>query len=78
MHKKSIHFRAAGATYGHVVKCTVLLSSMSDFSAVNAVYAEFFSRPREPARAAYACAGLPKGALVEIEAVAVVGDVIDE
>ena len=51
---------------------------MADFAAVNAVYAEFFTRPREPARAAYEVAGLPKGALVEIEAIAVVGDIVDE
>lgn len=70
--------KAAGASHASVVKATVLLADMSDFAKVNEVYAEFFKGPGEPARAAYQVAGLPKGAAVEIEAVAVVGDVKDE
>lgn len=61
---------AAGADMAHVVKTTVLLQDMADFSAMNEVYAEYFSEPY-PARAAFQVAKLPKGALVEIEAVAV-------
>ena len=53
-----------------VVKTTVLLKSMDDFAAMNAVYETFFSAPY-PARAAYEVVRLPKDALVEIEAVAV-------
>lgn len=59
----------AGFSCADVVKTTVLLSDMGDFAAMNAVYAEFFSEPF-PARAAFAVKTLPKGALVEIEAIA--------
>lgn len=60
----------AGYTTADVVKTTVLLANMGDFAAMNAVYAEFFTVPC-PARAAFAVKDLPKGALVEIEAIAV-------
>ena len=63
---------AAGADMAHVVKTTVLLQDMADFAAMNEVYAEYFTEPY-PARAAFQVAKLPKGALVEIEAVAVTG-----
>lgn len=53
-----------------VVKTTVLLADLADFEAVNAVYARHFCGSVLPARAAFQVAGLPKGALVEIEAVA--------
>ncbi|HIU78041.1 MAG TPA: RidA family protein [Candidatus Avilachnospira avicola] len=53
-----------------VVKTTVLLADMDDFAAMNKVYAEYFTEPF-PARAAFEVAALPKGAKVEIEAVAV-------
>ena len=52
------------------VKVTVLLADISNFAAVNEVYAEFFQAPY-PARSAFAVAALPKGANVEIEAIAV-------
>lgn len=55
----------------HVVKTTVFLKNMSDFGAMNEVYAEFFTPPY-PARSAVAVAALPKDVAVEIEAVAVV------
>ena len=61
---------SAGATMADVVKTTVLLSDIADFAAMNGVYAEFFAEPF-PARAAFQVAALPKGAKVEIEAVAV-------
>lgn len=61
---------AAGTDMSHVVKTTVLLSDINNFTAMNEVYAEFFTEPY-PARAAFQAAALPKGALVEIEAVAV-------
>ena len=60
----------AGMTMQQVVKVTVLMTDMSDFAAVNEVYAEFFSAPY-PARSAFAVAALPKGGALEIEAVAV-------
>lgn len=58
-----------GFSLSDVVKTTVLLADMGDFAAMNAVYAQFFSEPF-PARAAFAVKQLPKGALVEIEAIA--------
>ena len=61
---------AAGTDMNHVVKTTVLLADINDFAAMNEVYAEFFAEPF-PARAAFQVAAIPKGALVEIEAVAV-------
>ena len=61
---------AAGASMADVVKTTVLLNDIADFAAMNEVYAEFFTEPY-PARAAFQAAGIPKGALVEIECVAV-------
>jgi 2-iminobutanoate/2-iminopropanoate deaminase len=59
----------AGLTLGNVVKTTVFMADMNDFSDMNAVYAEFFTEPY-PARSAVAVKTLPKGALVEIEVVA--------
>lgn len=59
----------AGYTCADVAKTTVLLADIADFAAMNAVYAEFFTAPC-PARAAFAVKDLPKGALVEIEAIA--------
>jgi 2-iminobutanoate/2-iminopropanoate deaminase len=61
----------AGSTMGHVVKTTVFLKEMIDFSKMNAVYAEFFGE-NPPARSTIAVAGLPKGGLVEIEVIALV------
>ena len=60
---------AAGLTYNDVVKTTVLLADMADFSAMNAVYARFFTQDK-PARVCFQAAALPKNALVEIDAVA--------
>ncbi len=62
--------KAAGTDLSHVVKTTVFLANMDDFAAMNEVYAELFSQPY-PARSAVAVKQLPKGALVEIEVVAV-------
>lgn len=58
-----------GLTMANVVKTTVLLKNISDFSAMNEVYASFFESDC-PARAAFEVAALPKAALVEIEAIA--------
>jgi 2-iminobutanoate/2-iminopropanoate deaminase len=60
---------AAGATLADVVKTTIFLADMGDFAAVNAIYARFMPDP-PPARSTVAISGLPKGALVEIEAIA--------
>src|SRR5450759_1118905 len=60
---------AAGATWGEVVKTTVFLADITDFTAVNAVYATFMPDP-PPARSTFAVGALPKGGRIEIEAVA--------
>jgi len=59
----------AGLEMGNIVKVTVLLSDINNFGAVNEVYSEFFTAPY-PARSAFAVAALPKGAEIEIEAIA--------
>ena len=60
----------AGYSYDDVAKTTVLLADIADFGAMNAVYAEYFTGDK-PARICYEVAALPKGALVEIDCVAV-------
>ncbi len=62
--------KEAGMDMSNVVKTTVLLADIGDFNSMNEVYAKFFSGAC-PARAAFQAAAIPKGALVEIEAVAV-------
>jgi len=62
---------AAGASFDHVVKTTIYLADLADFGAVNEIYGGCFRQP-PPARATLQVAGLPKGALVEIDAIAVV------
>jgi len=60
---------AAGSSLGRVIKTTVFLADMAEFAAMNEVYQEAFGSAR-PARATVQVAGLPRGARVEIEAVA--------
>lgn len=62
--------KAAGIDLTHVVKTTVFLSDMANFAAMNEVYSTFFKEPF-PARSAVAVKELPKGALVEVECIAV-------
>ena len=64
---------AAGSGFDRVVKTTVFLTDMANFAAMNAIYAEFFPE-NPPARSTIAVAGLPKGGLVEIEAIALTAD----
>ncbi len=61
---------ASDAGLAYVVKTTVFLIDMNDFAKMNAIYAEFFPKD-PPARSTVAVAALPKGARVEIEAIAV-------
>jgi 2-iminobutanoate/2-iminopropanoate deaminase len=61
---------AAGAGFHHVVRCTIYLADLADFAKVNEVYARHFPRD-PPARATVQVAALPRGARVEIDAVAV-------
>lgn len=60
----------AGLGFEDIVKTTVLLDDIANFGAMNAVYAEYFNLGSYPARVCYQVAALPKGAKVEIEAIA--------
>ncbi len=59
----------AGGSMASIVKCTVLLQSMDDFKAMNGIYAGYFESD-PPARVAFEVGALPLGAMVEIEAIA--------
>lgn len=63
---------AAGSSLDQVVKTTVFLQDMNDFSQMNEVYASYF-RPPYPARSTIQVARLPRDARIEIEAIALVG-----
>ena len=58
-----------GLTLNNVVKCTVILSTMDDFSAFNEVYSKYFTK--KPARTTFAASGLARNAKVEIDVIAV-------
>ena len=60
----------AGYTYQNVIKSTCLLSDMANFATMNEIYGRYYTE-NPPARAAFAVAGLPMGALIEIETIAV-------
>ena len=62
----------AGCTFDNVVKVTAYLTNMDDFAEFNGVYGEFFTN-EPPARATVGVSGLPKGARVEVECIAVTG-----
>jgi len=61
---------AAGSTVDDTIKTTVFLADMADFPELNTIYAEYFGEDNAPARSTVQVAALPKGALVEIEAIA--------
>jgi len=65
--------KAAGTSLEHVVKTTVFLADMKEFTVMNEVYAQYF-KGETPARATVAAAGLPRDARVEIEAVALISE----
>lgn len=69
MENISAVLRAAGTDLDRVVKTTIFLADMDDFATVNGIYAQYFAQ-EPPARSTVAVAGLPLGALVEIETVA--------
>ena len=73
LHNLSAVLEAAGSSLGQVVKTTVFLVAMADFTAMNEVYGEFFASD-PPARSTIAVAELPRNARVEIEAVALRSD----
>ncbi|RYH32019.1 reactive intermediate/imine deaminase [archaeon] len=60
----------AGSDLSKVVKCTVLLMDIKDFAVINPLYGEYFPE-NPPARATFAVAGLPGGALIEIDCIAI-------
>jgi 2-iminobutanoate/2-iminopropanoate deaminase len=62
---------AGGSSLEQVIKCTVFLMDMADFAAMNEVYGRFFPQ-NPPARSTVQVSGLPLGARVEIEAIALV------
>lgn len=64
---------AAGSSAGRVVRTTVFLADLDDFARVNGIYAEVFGHGVAPARACVQAAALPKGALVEIDCIALAG-----
>ncbi|MBF0422939.1 MAG: RutC protein [Magnetococcales bacterium] len=64
--------RAAGADYGRLIKTTLYLVNMSDFSEVNAIYSLYVQQPY-PARATLGVSSLPKGSLVALEGIAWLG-----
>jgi 2-iminobutanoate/2-iminopropanoate deaminase len=64
---------AAGCTFADVVKTTIFLADINDFTAVNEVYARFMADP-PPARSTFSVGELPKGGRIEIEAIALKGD----
>ena len=70
LHNLSAVLTAAGSSLGQVLKVTVYLTDMNDFGAMNEVYATFFDEGVRPARACVAVSQLPKGASVEIDAIA--------
>jgi len=71
MHNLHGVLEAAGCTFNDVVKTTIYLTDLANFQAVNEIYGTFF-QGTPPARATVQVAALPKGAHVEIEAIAVV------
>ncbi|OXB61426.1 hypothetical protein ASZ78_004458 [Callipepla squamata] len=68
--------KAAGCDYDNVVKTTVLMADIKDFNDMNDIYKQYFSS-NFTARAAFQVAALPKGARIEIEAVAIKGPIQD-
>lgn len=62
---------AAATDFNAVVKCTIFMTSMNDYAAINSVYAEYFEESTAPAREAVQVSALPKGVNVEISCIAV-------
>ena len=62
---------AAGSSLQNIIKTTIFLTDLADFQTVNAIYGSYFSQ-QPPARSTVQVAGLPRGARIEIEAIALV------
>ena len=63
---------AAGIGFEQVIKCTIFMTDMNNYAAINKVYAEYFDEKTAPAREAVEVAGLPKDVNVEISCMALV------
>ena len=63
--------KEAGSDFANVLKTTIFLSDMNDFAMINKIYAEFF-KEHKPARSTVTVKSLPKGALIEIECIAII------
>ena len=63
---------AANSSLDNVLRCNVYLADMNDFSTMNDIYKTYFAEGNYPARSAVEVSGLPKGALIEIETIAIV------
>ena len=70
---KNLKAAAEGAdsSLSNIVKCTILLTDINNFNALNEVYGSYFEGGKYPARACFSVVGLPKNVKIEIEAVAV-------
>lgn len=71
MHNLQAVLEAANMTFEHVVKASIFISNMDDFSKINEVYGRFFDEAHEPARETVQVARLPKNVNVEISVIAV-------
>jgi len=70
--------RAAGSDFNNVVKVTVLLADIADWPTVNEIYSKYFTDSAHyPARTAYQAGALPLGSRIEIEAVGIIGEVVN-
>ena len=67
---------AAGLSFNNVVKTTISLADINDYAAMNSAYSEIFSK-NCPARTTFQVTALPIGALVVIDAIAAVGNIVD-
>ena len=72
MENLAMLLKASGLSFEHLLKCTIFLSSMDHYAAVNEVYGKYFGDV-PPAREAVAVAGLPRGVNVEISGIAMRG-----
>ena len=70
MQNLGVVLKAAGMGFHNLVKCTIYLRDMADFTAVNEVYGSFFTDGKAPARETVAVLGLPKDVRVEISGIA--------
>ena len=64
--------KAGGASFQHVVRTTVYLADLTDFAAMNEIYATFFAAP-QPARSTIQAARLPRDARIEVDVIAFIG-----